>query len=194
VFLQSGIFDVESWNEAVAGGAWGRRAAFVAEKMRQAIDLEHWGAFRRSFDRLGSLLIDIAAGRRGRAPATIVLLSGDVHYSYLAAATSSTGDLDHARIYQAVCSPIRNPLSRAVRFANVIGQFGIATLVGGLLARTARLPRRAFRWKITHGPWFPNVLATLDLDGRAAEVRWHTARPDYEMLVEIPLTATPPSR
>ncbi|MEO3810547.1 alkaline phosphatase D family protein [Sphaerisporangium sp. B11E5] len=192
VFLPSGIFDVESWNEAVAGGAWGRGAAKVAETMRQAIDLEHWGAFRRSFDRLGSLLVDISAGRRGRAPATVVLLSGDVHYSYLAAATSAGGDLDHARIYQAVCSPIRNPLSRVVRFANVVGQFGVATLVGAVLARAARLPRRAFRWKITDGPWFPNVLATLVLDGRKAAVRWHTARPEYEKLAEVVLTTTPP--
>ncbi|MDH2425032.1 alkaline phosphatase D family protein [Sphaerisporangium sp. TRM90804] len=187
VFLPSGIFDVESWNEAVAGGAWGPRAARVAERIRQAIDLEHWGAFRESFEQLGHVLVDVAAGRRGRAPATIVLLSGDVHYSYLAAAGAASDDLDATRIYQAVCSPIRNPLSRVVRLANVVASFGIASLVGGVLARMARLPRRAFRWKITNGPWFPNALATLDLDGRSAQVRWHTARPDYEELVRIEL-------
>ncbi|WP_370019292.1 alkaline phosphatase D family protein [Planotetraspora sp. GP83] len=188
VFLPSGIFDVESWNEAVAGGAWGRRAAVWGEKVRQALDLEHWGAFRESFEQLGRLLADVAAGRRGRAPATIVLLSGDVHYSYLAAAGRKSSDLDSPRIYQAVCSPIRNPLSRTLRLANVIGSFGVAGLVGGVLARMARLPRRALRWKITDGPWFPNALATLDLDGRSAAVSWHTARPALEEMARVQLT------
>ncbi|MEV6982975.1 alkaline phosphatase D family protein [Sphaerisporangium sp. NPDC051017] len=189
VFLPSGIFDVESWNEAVADGAWGRRASRVAEKIRQALDLEHWGAFRKSFDAFGRVLVDIAAGRRGRAPATIVLMSGDVHYSYLAAARPVSAGLGSARIYQAVCSPIRNPLSRTLRLANVIGSFGVASLAGVLLARTAGLPRREFRWKITGGPWFPNALASLELDGRSAAVRWHTARPDFEELTRVPLTS-----
>jgi hypothetical protein len=189
VFLPSGIFDVESWNEAVAGGAWGRRAMAWGEKVRQALDLEHWGAFRHSFEELGRLLVDVAAGRRGRAPSTIVLLSGDVHYSYLAAAGPASADLDSARIYQAVCSPIRNPLSRTLRLANVIGSFGVAGVVGGILTRTVKLPRRAFRWKITNGPWFPNALAALDLDGRSAELRWHTARPTFEEVTKVRLTS-----
>ncbi|GAA3812590.1 alkaline phosphatase D family protein [Sphaerisporangium flaviroseum] len=187
-FLPSGIFDVESWNEAVAGGAWGPRAAKWGEKIRQTLDLEHWGAFRTSFEELGALLVDIAAGRRGRAPATIVLLSGDVHYSYLAAAGPASADLDSARIYQAVCSPIRNPLSRTLRLANVIGSFGIASIVGGILTRTVRLPRRALRWKITDGPWFPNAMATIDLQGRSAVLRWHTARPAFEEIAKVRLT------
>ena len=54
--------------------------------MRQALDLEHWAAFGHCVDRLCVLLEDVAAGRRGPAPATIVLLSGDVHHAYLAEA------------------------------------------------------------------------------------------------------------
>ncbi|GAA1272974.1 metallophosphatase [Planotetraspora silvatica] len=187
VFLPSGIFDVESWSEAVADGAWGRRAAVWGEKVRQGLDLEHWGAFRRSFDDLGRLLVDVAAGRRGRAPATIVLLSGDVHYSYLAAAGPASADLDAARIYQAVCSPIRNPLSRTLRLANVVASFGVAGVAGAVLARMVRLPRRSFRWKITDGPWFPNALAALDLEGRSAVVRWYAARPDFGETVRVRL-------
>ena len=38
------------------------------------------------FSRLAVLLEDVAAGRRGPAPATIVLLSGDVHHAYVAEA------------------------------------------------------------------------------------------------------------
>ena len=47
------------------------RARALGEKVRQALDLEHWAAFQGCFARLTVLLEDVAAGRRGRAPATI---------------------------------------------------------------------------------------------------------------------------
>lgn len=170
VLLPTGIHHVEAWNEAVADGAWGPRAAKAAEVMRQQVDLEHWAAFRHSFEALTRLLIDVASGAKGAPPATILLLSGDVHYSYLAKARRH-------EIYQIVCSPIRNPLSRTIRLANIVASFGLAGLAGGLLARLARLPRPPLRWRITKGPWFQNAVATLDLDHGAATVRWHTAGP-----------------
>jgi hypothetical protein len=40
--------------------------------LRRAIDLEHWAAFRSSFDRLAGALREIASGQRGSAPASIV--------------------------------------------------------------------------------------------------------------------------
>ena len=43
---------LEGCDEAVAEGAWGRRRRPVAEALRQAADLEHWAAFRRSFAEL----------------------------------------------------------------------------------------------------------------------------------------------
>ena len=72
------------------------------------------------------------SGVKGRPPATILLLSGDVHYSYLASA---------GRIHQIVCSSIRNPLSRTLRLANVVASFAVAGPLGRLLASLARLPR-----------------------------------------------------
>jgi hypothetical protein len=168
VLLPSGIHHVESWNEALADGAWGARAARWSERLRQAVDLEHWAAFRRSFDDLARTLTDVTGGGRGRPPATVLLLSGDVHYSYVA-------KIRGHQVYQLVCSPIRNPLSRMLRLANVAASFGLAGLVGGRLARMARLRRPPVRWKVTHGPWFQNSVATLDLDGPAAQVTWHTA-------------------
>ena len=96
----SGIHHIESWNEALAQGAWGRRTARWSEKIRQAVDLEHWAAFRRSFEDLSTLLAGVGK--------PVMLLSGDVHYSYVAKA-------DELPIYQLVCSPIRNPLSRTLR-------------------------------------------------------------------------------
>ncbi|MFI6181767.1 alkaline phosphatase D family protein [Nonomuraea sp. NPDC051191] len=144
--LPEGVHGVQNWNEALCDGKWGRTAQRLSEQLRQAVDLEHWAAFRRSFEDLGRMLVKLGK------PA--VILSGDVHYSYLAKASAG-------QIYQVVCSPIRNPLSRLLRWANVLTQFGLATLVGSLLARLAGIPRPPFRWRVTKGPLFQNALATL---------------------------------
>src|SRR6188472_1071909 len=45
LFLPKGIHHLEAWNEAVCAGSWGRRAARLAERLRRAVDLEHWSAF-----------------------------------------------------------------------------------------------------------------------------------------------------
>ncbi len=46
LLLGPGMQELEAWNEAVAGGAWGSALTGPAERMRQAMDLEHWGAFQ----------------------------------------------------------------------------------------------------------------------------------------------------
>ncbi|HEU5156099.1 MAG TPA: alkaline phosphatase D family protein [Streptosporangiaceae bacterium] len=172
ILLPVGLHYLESWNEAVCDGAWGARAAAVSEKIRQGIDLEHWGAFRRSFTAMSHLIGDIAAGRRGRPPATITMLSGDVHYSYLARARTG----QDTGVYQIVSSPIRNPLSRTVRVGNGVASFALAGLVGRGLAKLAGVPRTPFRWRVERGPWFHNTVATLNLNREAATVRWYAAR------------------
>ena len=50
--MAPGMHHLEAWNEAVCEGAWGKTAKRVGEKMRQALDLEHWPAFNESFRRL----------------------------------------------------------------------------------------------------------------------------------------------
>ncbi|WP_219465530.1 alkaline phosphatase D family protein [Nonomuraea rhizosphaerae] len=152
--LPEGVHFVQNWNEALCDGRWGPLVARWSEKLRQAIDLEHWAAFRRSFNDLSRLLVKVGK--------PVMILSGDVHYSYLA-------KVNRQEIYQVVCSPIRNPLSPVLRWANVFSQFGIATLVGGMLARLARIPRPPFRWRVVAGPWFQNALATLTLP---CELEW----------------------
>ena len=76
---------LEAWNEAVCGGAWGSWATGWGEKLRRALDLEHWAAFNYSFRRLERLL----DRRRARAsaaarPRRSSALGGDVHHAYLA--------------------------------------------------------------------------------------------------------------
>jgi PhoD-like phosphatase len=171
--LPTGLHYLEAWNEAVCDGAWGDRAAWLGEKLRQAIDLEHWAAFRRSFEAVAHLVIDLAAGRYRRPPASIGFLSGDVHYAYLARASLAADAAGSTtKVYQVVCSPIRNPLSGPVRVLNAAASFVVAGLVGRGLAKTAHVPRSPFDWKVTSGPYFRNVLSTLEIDSERVGVRW----------------------
>jgi len=164
--LPPGVHHLEAFDEAVAGGVWGARAARLGERVRQAADLEHWAAFGTSFARMTGLLADV--GSRPDAPATVTFLSGDVHFAYLAQARFPADRQVRSKVFQAVCSPIRNPLPRAVS----VGQrFACSRVAGGIgrgLARAARVARPELGWQVEGGPAFGNELATLDLDGRSA--------------------------
>jgi hypothetical protein len=91
LLLPHGIHALEAWNEAVCGGAWGKRFARAGERMRCAADLEHWAAFGKSFVEFGRLLTGLASGAHGQPPASITVISGDVHHSYLAAVDFPAG-------------------------------------------------------------------------------------------------------
>jgi len=173
--LPTGLHHLEAWNEAVAGGAWGRRAAGWAETVRQAFDLEHWGAFQRSFRRVSELVAEVAAGERGPAPATVTFLSGDVHHSYLVEADLPRGP-GRSRVLQAVCSPIRNPLPQVMRFVTATLAYGVAGGGGRLMSRVTGVEPPPWTWRVEAGPWFDNAMATLDIDGREATLAWETAR------------------
>ncbi|MFF1253447.1 alkaline phosphatase D family protein [Pseudarthrobacter sp. NPDC058329] len=166
--LPMGLHYVESWNEAIAEGAWGSLPAKAAEKLRQALDLEHWAAFQKSFQRLAVLATEVADGKRGDAPETVMFLSGDVHFSYVAEVQRSTG----SRIIQAVCSPIRNPLPRLMRFVTAISSYGLAASSGALAARSAKVPDPPFRWSGIKGPWFDNNLACLEVAPEGMNLWW----------------------
>jgi len=175
--LAPGMHHLEAFNEAVCDGAWGARAAKLAEKVRQALDLEHWAAFQGCFRRLATLLEEVARGEHGPAPATIVLLSGDVHHAYVAEARFDSGPVE-SRVLQATCSPVRNPLDsherRALRTA-----FGRPMAsVTRRLARAAGVEPTPMSWAFAAEPTFDNQVAELRLDGREAHLRIEKTEPD----------------
>jgi hypothetical protein len=170
VFMPKGIHHLEAWNEAVCAGRWGVIAARVAERLRRAVDLEHWSAFNTSFERLCDWLRRVSEGvATHRPPATIVLLGGDVHNAYVSEVKLGNPD-EASRVFQIVCSPFRNPLStkerRTVRFAGSMG----AGLVFSLLARLAGVPPPSAEWNFLRRPTFDNSIGELELDGRRARV------------------------
>jgi hypothetical protein len=169
--LSPGFHHLEAWNERVCNGAWGSSAARASEKLRRAVDFDHWAAFERSFGWMRELLEEVGSGRRGRPPASIVLLSGDVHHAYLAELGFRPGAAVRSAVYQAVCSPYRNPLAEGERRVVRAGFTRPGASLARGLARLAGAPDPGLRWRTLEGPFFDNQVATLHLDGRGASMR-----------------------
>ena len=173
VLLLHGIHHLEGWNEAVTRGVWGRRAALLGEHLRQAVDLEHWSAFRGSFDDLVDLLRRVVTA--DRPPASILLLSGDVHCSYTARARLTGVEHPATAVHQLTMSPFRNPMERLLRLANWAFEQPPVRAAWHRIARLARVPDVAVEWDVDHGPWFDNGVMTVVVDGRRADVEVHHA-------------------
>jgi len=178
LIMAPGLHHLEAWSEAVCDGAWGALAARVGEKIRQGADLEHWPAFRDSFEAMCALLREVGAGGRGHAPASIVVVSGDVHHAYLAEVGFPAGSGVSSRVWQATCSPFRNPLSGMERRGVNFSFSRAGTAVGRALSRAAGVPSPPVRWRFQDGdPRFDNQVGTLELDGRRALARLERAKP-----------------
>ncbi len=169
---------LEAWNEAICDGAWGRPGSWAGEKIRQGADLEHWPAFRDSFEAMCGLLRDVGSGARGEAPSSIVVLSGDVHHAYLAEVAFQRGSGVRSAVWQATCSPFRNPLNRHERRGVQFGFTRTGAMMARALAAAAGVPRPPVRWRFQDGdPRFDNQAGTLLLDGRRATARLERSLP-----------------
>jgi hypothetical protein len=178
VFLSPGVHYLEAWSEAVCAGAWGGLAARLGEKLRRALDLEHWPAFQRSFERMMQLLRDVADGSDGHdPPASITVVGGDVHNAYVAEVSLGRFQARHSRVHQVVCSPFRNPLGPAERRVVAVTKTRAAAVVMGGLARLAGVPRPSARWHYRAGPTFDNSIGVIELDGRWAGVTIFATEP-----------------
>jgi hypothetical protein len=172
LLLPYGIHGLEAWNEAVCAGTWGRRLARTGERIRRELDLEHWAAFGASFGQFEELLTGLATGARGRPPASVTVLGGDIHHNYLAAVDFPPGTNPRSSVYQAVCSPFHNVLPDQFRR----GQQLITSRPGGAagigMARLAGVRKPRIQWRITRGSWFHNMLSALEFNGRRARIRF----------------------
>ncbi len=177
--LLPGIHDLEALNEAMSQGAWGRAAAWLGERVRRAVDLEHWAAFQDSFHEVYDAVVEVATGRRGTPPRTITFLSGDVHNSFVASLPEDALGSGASRVLQAVCSPIRNPLPRFIRAGHTLAARRLAAPMHFIVKRTKKVTEPEHRWKIL-GPWFDNNLATVIVQPDGLELRWESGVIDDE--------------
>ena len=187
VVLARSLHDLERWDDALCGGAWGRRFARVGERIRQGADLEHWAAFPESFDRLVRRLGEVAGGRLGAAPSTVLVLSGDVHHSYVAPLHYPPATGAVSPVVQVVSSPLRNAMPRAIERGFRVAWSRPARAVGRLLARSAGLDHPHVEWSLSAGPFTGNGVGALRLHGPAAELTMEQAvlREGEAVLVEV---------
>ena len=177
VFLPHGIHHLEAWNEALCDGAWGVVVKRLSERLRRAVDLEHWAAYQRSFAHLVDLLRSISRGRDGDPPATITILSGDVHTTYVSAVDLGPGS-GPSRVNQVVCSPFRNPLTpRERRIVKMTGS-RTAARVFSALARASGVRPPSASWTLSVPRVFDNSIGELELDQRRASVTLFRSAPD----------------
>ena len=194
LLLPDGIHALEAWNEAVCDGAWGSTFARGGERLRRAVDLEHWAAFGRSFADFERLLAGLAAGGYGNAPASVTVISGDIHHSYLAAVDLPDAATSGTAVHQAVCSPIHNLLPQMLRLGHRLVTCRAGEFITTAAARLAGVPAPRLRWRITDGPWFSNMLTELSYHGRRARIRFDrtvpgaSGTPDLEPACEAELT------
>jgi hypothetical protein len=115
------------------------------------------------------------------APASISVLSGDVHHAYLAAV--DLGGRVDSNVWQAVCSPFRNPLDKKERRAMRITKSAPGRVAARGLARLAGVRRPSIDWRIDkRGPWFDNQIATITIEGRRAKLVLEKTVPDGDDL------------
>ncbi|MGW0433981.1 alkaline phosphatase D family protein [Micromonospora sp. NPDC003197] len=183
--LPPGIHHLEAWNERLADSSH-RWVAWLSERVRRGLDLEHWAAFHRSFEALAALFARIGAGDQVgtgdqvgagnqvgagpayAAPASISVLSGDVHHSYVARARFTDPVL--TPVHQLTCSPIHNQVPAAMRPLMRLGWWRGPTGATRALARSAGLRRETVRWRKLAGPYFGNAVGTLVHRNAVAEV------------------------
>lgn len=166
------VHDAEHWSVALRRGERGGpdgRWARIGEYLRQAADLEHWAAFPDSFRELTELIREVGSGPD--APATVCVLSGDVHHAYIAEPAwpaATAGGSPDARVLQLTCSPVHNSIPGPIKAFFRFGWSRAGRRVGRVLARHGRIGTPPVRWRKTDGPWFGNQLMTLTLNGRNA--------------------------
>ena len=168
--LAPGLHHAEAFDDALTDGAWGRLGAIVGEKVRRVTVMDHWASFQRTFHKLADLLDDVAHGRAGEAPSSIVMLSGDVHHCYLAEVGFRHGTGARSRVWQAVCSAFRKELAPEEKRVIAFGHSVVAERLARRLARGAGVEPLPLDWRVVEEPAYANQVATLSLDGDHASL------------------------
>lgn len=139
--------------------------ATVQRKLAQHMSFDHWPVFSDTWHEL----VDLLATRQR----DIIVLSGDVHFSYAAQARTTLFPTKkrakHAALYQLVASPFRNALSKG-NSDLIRGQSAIKRLFyGGLHIAILPLLRPWGTKHISHDLLLQNTVALFTLWPQSAE-------------------------
>ena len=92
----------------------------------------------------------VAARTARRAPATICVLSGDVHHTYVSEAAYPQPM--QSRVYQLTCSPMHNDIPLAMRLVFKVAWNRFASRLTRFFVRFARATPASIDWTTTAGP------------------------------------------
>ena len=159
VYLANGIHDLHTWNERVCDGAWGRIGRRLGERVRRSLHLDDWPAFPESLAALGELVSDLREGET--PPRSIVMASGDIHFSYAARVPQFSGP-DGPDVWQIVSSPIRNALIPHERSAMRFSITRAGGIVGSALRQSSRGPDTRPHLDVVAGPYFANNICLVE--------------------------------
>lgn len=160
VFMADGIHDLHTWNERVCdAGAWGRWGRRLGERVRRSLDLEDWPAFPASFAAFVELISSLQL--QESPPASIVVASGDIHFSYAARVERFAG-APGPEVWQVVSSPIRNALIPHERGAMRFAITRAGGVVGSILRRASRGGDTRPGLAVEAGPYFVNNMCMID--------------------------------
>jgi hypothetical protein len=181
VFIPDGLHDLQVWNEAVCGGSWGRWATGVGERIRRGLDLEDWSAFSTSYRQFTALVAEL--GSADRPLRSIVVASGDIHFSYAARLPTATG----TPVWQLVSSPIRNALIPPERGILRFTLTGVGRRIGSVLRRSVRAADTRPSIEMIAGPFFNNNMCELVADGASLvlTIEQATSSDDGPLLTEV---------
>ena len=180
--LPRALHDLESWDERLASGTRGPPAGRL--RREGAPRPRTWSTGPPSgppstASPSCSRRSDAATtpGADGRAPATICVLSGDVHHAY--AAQAHYREPLTSKVYQLTCSPLHNYVPGFMKVTFRISWNRLTERsVRFLLGRVSKVPPMTLEWKRLCGPYFGDQIATLTMDGRSARVRFEQAGAD----------------
>ena len=142
------IHHLEAWNERLADSP-GPGSPGSAEKLRRALDLEHWAAFGRSFDALGELFrrLGEGVGRAGTGSARRGVPGAGLDQRALRRRAPLVRGPGRVRrpggatpVHQLTCSPVHNQVPASMR---PVMRFGWSRAGGRGVRGLARSPAYA---------------------------------------------------
>jgi phosphodiesterase/alkaline phosphatase D-like protein len=131
-------------------------------QLRLAIgtSFDHWPTFAETWQELRQALLE--------RPSDVLILSGDVHFSY-AATARPLWQKRPFRLYQFVCSPFENELSKGNRLEILLQSFFARGIYSGLSTRILPMRKHVATAQITRRHLFQRAIAVVTLQAKSRQ-------------------------
>jgi phosphodiesterase/alkaline phosphatase D-like protein len=154
------LMGIRPWYKSIAPLRWlGRQVARVQHKLAMGTSFDHWPVFNTTWRKLIDLL--------GKSRQDILVLSGDVHFSYAMQARRTKKSTYDAHMYQFVSTPLQNELSSNSRKL-VLRQARLhRATYGGLHTRMLPMYTSKHKQRVPHDMLLQTNIALVTLQSQA---------------------------